>query len=182
MLDEAPWSRTQHSGQAQLLHIPAHQVMVKGAPRPTGVLIWGDSDEQQAPAGTHPATPVPSLKLRKDERPSRARAAGTQPPTWGVDDEQSWEAQVLQLPRLPQGAGALGQGVIRNVGRSDLLRDAACLSVLDICAPHIVQDLGFACRGSMGRVEVCQEGVGRSGGCEHVHRVPFGAELSTDAE
>ena len=81
-------------------------------------------------------------------------------PTWGVNDEQSGEAQVLQLPRLPQGACAFGQGIIRNIGRSNLLSDAACLPVLDVCAPHVVQDLGLACRGSRGRVltAVSQEG------------------------
>ena len=135
------------------------------------MLTWGDNNEHSRQAHVlHPPSPHHNCAGMSALVVHQQQALKRRP---GVSMMSSpGEAQILQLPCLPQGAGALGQGVIRNVGRSDLLRDAACLPVLGhLCAAH--------CPGSwfLPAGEAGAEGYTCvPGGCEQVHGVLSGAQ------
>lgn len=64
--------------------------------------------------------------------------------TWSVDNEQSWQLEA-KVPALSDGLCAHFDGVPRNIGRSDLLRDSTCLPFLHTCTPDVVQQLCLPC-------------------------------------
>ena len=66
--------------------------------------------------------------------------------TWSVDDEEPRDSQLELLPVFAQAGGPLRNVLAWHVGGANLLRDAACLPVLHVGAPHLVQNLRFACR------------------------------------
>ena len=65
--------------------------------------------------------------------------------TWCVNDEQTRQLETRLLAVGPQSLSASQQSIIRHIGGTNLLCDAASLAVLHIGASHIVQQLGFAC-------------------------------------
>ncbi len=72
--------------------------------------------------------------------------------TWGVDDEEARQLE-LKLLALAQGLCAHADGVARDVGGADLLRDAACLTLLHTRPPYVVQQLRLACKAPSTLVE-----------------------------
>ena len=68
--------------------------------------------------------------------------------TWGIDNKQARQFEIALLAVGSQGLCALEQGVFRNIGGANLLRDTTGFTILHVCAPHVVENLGFPCTSS----------------------------------